>query len=246
MQEKDIQIQKYLDKSMSKEERINFEEELNKNKTLQQDFKLLRDIEQELGNNELIDFKKKLAGVMEQSVSPTSIEVPSRKVLPISSKLLSVAASLLVIGFTAWWLYSSSAEKSISYAVLADDYFIHYPAEEIARGTEERNPIYNHYKAKNYRLAATELDKYAQENSDYDALLIAAIAYLADNKPNKTIQLLQKIPDTPYFKNKKNYYLALSHLKQGHKTTALEVLQTINETDKFLYTKAQDLFSKLQ
>lgn len=243
--DKHLKMQKYLDNLLSEEESVAFEKELNSDKQIQLDFELLKDIEQELGNNELMEFKKKLSGTMEQPIRANSAKKENG--LSFSRQILAFAASFLVIGIASWWIYAGSmTTDSDNYLLLVDEYFIHYPAQEIARGADKAEPIYENYNAKNYNVAASELEKYAQENSDDNALLMAAIAYLANDDSMKAIALLQKMPDTPYLINKKNYYLALSYLQQGQKTTALSTLQNINKADKYLYDQAQDLLTKLQ
>ena len=246
-QDKHIQLQEYLDNLMSEEDSTAFEKELNNDEQLQTDFELLKDIEHELGNKELIDFKKKLSGVMEQPIQATVIKKDKGKVISLSRRILSLAASFLVIGIASWWMFTGNIDvDGEQYLALADEHFIHYPAQEISRGSEKENSIYKNYEAKNYTIAAPELEKYALENSDNDALLIAAISYLASDNSAKSIILLQEIPELPYLINKKNYYLALAHLEQGHKTTAIIALQTITKADQYFYNKAQNLLTELQ
>ncbi len=246
MEEKDLhlQIQAYLDQDMSPTEATAFEKELANNETLQADFDLFKDINEDLGNVKLQQFKKKLAIVVEQDITTSAKE--DAPIFSLSRRVLSLAASVLVLAIAGWWVFNQSSEIDPALAALGDDNFFHYPAEDASRGTTDTDNLYDSYEAKAYASAATTLEQHGLNSQDQEALLFSAIAYLGDQQAQKTIDLLTNLADAPHLINKKYYYLGLAYLKVGEPTKAIAAFKQMNEGDPFIYNKAQGILKQLE
>lgn len=245
MEEKDLQIQlqDYIAKKLSDEETVAFEKELASNQDLQNDLALLQDIEKEMTNRDLIAFKKKIGKIVEKEPVQSR---KTKKVVIFPKRILALAASFLLIGLVGWWILFNDSSINEEYLALANENFIHYPAQQASRGVTSEKEIYSIYEEKAYDKAATQLEKYSLNNQDEEAQLFAGIAYLGNNQPQKAIELLKSLPDTPYFINKKQYYLGLAYLKINNKEEAVNAFMQINEGDKPLFDRAQKMLQVLQ
>lgn len=168
-----------------------------------------------------------------------------KNIFHLSRRVLALAASVLVLVLATWWLFSSSEPNpSPELIALADKNFVHYPMQ--ARGDEPNPTLYANYKSKKYELASVELEKYAIENKDNNALLYSAIAYLGMDNPNRTIALLNNLEGEESFQNRKYYYMGLAYLKKEQKEEAVDALKRVNDFDIFLYNKAVNLITTLE
>ena len=248
-----IEIEKYLNEEMESSELQVFENKLVQDK--------------EVGA--AVDFYKKVAEATElkslfaeaekemeaKVIPPVAAAAPVKlkekkpsssenNVFHLSRSVLALAASVLVLIFSTWWLFSPSKPVlSPELIALADKNFVHYPIQ--ARGDESNPTLYDNYKSKNYQLAAAELEKYAIANEDNKALSYSAIAYLGLDNPNKTITLLNSLEEKN-LQNRKYYYLGIAYLKKGQKDAAVDALKQVNDFDVFLYSKAVDLINTLE
>jgi tetratricopeptide (TPR) repeat protein len=247
MEEKDLQIQMqaYLENSLSEEEAAVFEKELNRNKDLQKDFELLKDIEEELGNKDLLVFKEELSKIVKTSSESEEPQQEEGRIIPLWRRMLSIAASLLIIALAGWWLVNQSTDVD-DLVALADEHLVHYPAQLEVRGKEDKTAIYDNYEAKQYAIAAKNLEEIGNKNKDQKALFFASISYLNIDNPKKAIAILSNLDKTPFLSNKINYYLGIAHLKLGEKEKAIVAFGKMNASDQFLYDKAKLIVEKIQ
>ena len=239
------EIQNYLNSEMSSEAVILFEETLEENEDLKNDLNLFKDIEADLGNTELEEFKKKIKSFSEKKTE--SIFQNSNQTFSLFRKVVSIAASILLIAFAGWWIINqNNTVLDNELVALANDNFIHYPAQEESRGNEVKSEIYASYEAKEYQLAAITLEQFGIENNSQEALFFAAISYIGINNNEKAIDLLLDLDKTSFLANKIQYYLGLAYLKQGKKTKAINALKLINKSDIFLYDRAKKVLEKVK
>lgn len=245
MEEKDIhiRIQQYLDHTMTKEDQVLFEKELKTNPQLKEDFDLISHMETELGDKTISDFKKKLDVIMDEPMESTSEKITG-KTVSFNRRILSIAASFLLLAGAAWWAFSGNdAEK---YNSLANANFVHLPATEIRGGENDEVKVYESYVEKDYKTAAPLLREEGNKTKDSQKWLFSAISYLALENPNECLNLLSKMENDPVLNNEKFYYQGLAFLKKGNKTKAIDAFNKINEAKPFLYKKAQEILVKLE
>ena len=258
--DKHIQMQEYLDNLMSEEDSTAFEKELNNNEELQRDFDLLKDIEHELGNKELINFKKKLSGVMEQPIQTTVIKKDKGKVISLSRRILSLAASFLVIGLAGWWFLSQPASPEQIYA---NNFSVH--PDKLSIEIEDRlsetgfginkealgnlqNAI-NTYNNGDYQMAIQQLNAYKNANSE-DVLasyaqFYEAVALLKNGKIEAGQEQLESLSKVNFpLQADAQWYLALANLQQGNITKAKEILQSLTAVTRY-QKKATNILNDL-
>lgn len=235
-----IQIQQYLDNSMPQNERKAFEVSLKQNPELKKEFDLIAGIEEELGNQKISDFNNQLEEILAAPIE----EKPAGKSVNFGRRLIGIVASLFLIGGALWWFVGNNQNDDL--IAIADEYFLHYPADDVIRGDSAAEKIYESYNQKNYKSAAQELKEEGDKTKDSQKWLFSAISYLAIGNPEECINLVSKIEDSPALNNKKFYFEGLAYLKKGDKTMALKALQKINMGDQFIYNKTQQIIAKLE
>lgn len=243
MTEKDIhiQIQQYLDNSMSSKEKSNFEKELESNSELKKDFDLISDIESELGNEKLVSFKNILSEIVD---TPTQENQKEGKRVFFSRRILSIAASLLLLAGLAFWMFSTPQKD---YSSLADSNFVHFPSANAVRGEDQSDKsLFENYELKKYDVAAPKLKAEGLKTGDERTLLIAAISYLAIENSEEAILLLKKTSNTSILANKRNYYLGLAYLKKNQVLDAKNFFILVNESDQFFFKKSQVILKQLE
>lgn len=237
------EIEKYVKDELEGAELTAFEDKLSQDKDLVVE----------------VDFYKQVAevtmlkGLFEEAESELTSEkketiiAPKKeaKVFSLSRKVLSLAASFLVLVFAGWWVLSPGINTSSEeYLALANDNFVHYPAQA-SRGEADNPSLYDTYKNKEYKLAAVELEQYATTNKDATAQLYAAISYLTLNQPQKAAKLLSSVEGIESLDNRKYYYLGLAQLQLGEKEKAITAFKQVNDIDAFLYKKATSILETL-
>jgi len=258
--DKHIQMQEYLDKIMSEEESTAFEKELNSDEELQLDFELLKDIEQELGNKEVVDFKKKLSGVMDQPIAATTVKKQSGRVFSLSRRVLSLAASFLVIGLTAWWFFSQPASPQQIYAnnfsthpdvltVEIEDRLSETGFGSNKEALDQLQKAVDNYNKGNYEVAIQELSNFRNTNpadvlAKY-AQFYEAVSLLKTEKLAEAQKQLENLNVSTFpLQKDAQWYLALAHLRQGNADAAKPILQSLSTVEQY-QTKATSILNKL-
>ena len=227
-------FEKKLSQDMALKEEVDFYKQLAEVSVLQG---LFEEAESEMAEVEEENEEE------EESIKPTSKKEAT--VFSFSRRIISLAASFLVLVFAGWWIYSADSTSSDLYTELAGENFVHYPAQA-SRGSTEHSTLYDNYKNKNYQSASVELEKHATTEKDLTAQLYASISYLALDQPRKTVDLLEGMEGVESLNNRKQYYLGLAYLQLGQKEKALIAFKQVNEVDAFLYKKAINILKNLE
>ena len=246
MQEK---IQSYLDQSMPEAERKQFEKQLESDPILMKEFTLIKEIEQELGNKDLIEFKSTLSNILESESASESenqkLESKSR-VFSLSTKVIGLAASLLFIVGLGWFFLLQNNNGKNEYSSLVAEFSIAYPVQNKIRGENDVEDIYKEYSEKNYSVSSKKLEAFGNNTGDDNAKLFAAISYLKIDENDKALALLDKIAFEASLINPVNYYKGIIYLKKGDRIKAETSLREINQGNKFLYDRAQEILAKIK
>ena len=242
MQDMYEQIQSYLDNSMPLLERNTFEKRLLQDEELRQELELVKELETQLGDQELRNFRTKLKSIVSADGSQIINEERPAKKLKIYSILSMAATILFLIG--AYWLSHNYTSKA-NLTSIADKYFVPYPANIQSRGEEINKDIYEDYLAGQYENAAVNLEKFGIKNSDNEAKLFSAISYISIGKLDKALSLLESVQKSPHLTNKINYYKGIIYLKQNDSQKAISAFKLINSGDKFLFDRAQEILLEI-
>jgi len=263
------QIVKYIKSELSPAEMQSFEEELSKNKTLQQEVALYKDVDVTLSN----EFKyKKEDTALQATLSQlskkyateyaasnfeikttglnTSDELYTEEAIdqtkPSITRRLFPLAALAAAAALLLFLFNPFTQQ-MSPVQLADQHFAPYTLETFM-GNGDSNEILKkgkkYYNGEAYNLAIENFNKYLAINSnDAEVLLAKGSAELKLNKTEAAIQTFQLIQG----KASAKWYLSLAYLKNGETKNAIPLLESLSEGKENLsYTKrAKEILANL-
>lgn len=238
MDERYILFENYLTNKISEEERIAFEEKLKNDISFNQDFELYKNtfsfLENKFKNEEnLNEFTKNL-----QKISDENFKSAKKKTFKIW-QYGAVASVLLLVGI---FFFNNSGNPSY-------DDFVDYNTIELAVRNSQNDVLSkaeNAYNSKDFTSAVTYFDDLLKENPNNSEIqLYKGFSLIELNKFDEAQKELKSIANgKSAFKNKANWYLALSNLKQQKFVETLKYLQMIPESADE-YVKAQKLINKL-
>ncbi len=169
---KDIhdKLQEYLDGSLSPDMRSEIENEIKTNLEIQKEYQLLKDIETELGNQDLEVFKKKLSNVAKKHSESVGTKNQSRKIFSLPRRVLSIAASIAILVAGFLWVQSNNQSTGYDSALAYYDFNELYSEGlkgDVGNPSEkemERKEVIDKIKSKEYNevielLNSTSLDE---------------------------------------------------------------------------------------
>lgn len=251
--EKDLHqlLQEYIDGTMPDNERNAFKTRIESDADLKRDYELLKDMEKELGDKDVENFRTMLGDVMQTDPTKThdQIEKSISKRIVFSKTLVAIAASLLLLITFAWWQFNPENDLT----KLGDDNFIAFETP-IPRGQNDEinkdKEFFRLYDLKRFGEATNLIEEsksLSSEDSEKDEVkLYAAISYLAIDEIEKAIAVLKSIKPTPSLLNKVAYSEGIAYLKKSDSVNARLAFKKINPSDNYLYTKAQQILSQLE
>ncbi|TXD83835.1 hypothetical protein ESY86_07255 [Subsaximicrobium wynnwilliamsii] len=203
-------VERHLNKTMSKQEALDFE---------------LRLAEDPQFRTHVADIKTLLLGIGNQSLKERLDEfheaLPESQMESSNSKTKSTmlwgkfAAAILIFaaigGF--WWFSTTQNER------LYAEYFTPDPGLPTTMSSSTNFEFYDamvDYKQGNYKIAIEKWEALSIENDTLDYFL--GVAYLADKNQKRAIPFLEKSTQNTAFPllNDAYYYLGLAYLKEGN------------------------------
>lgn len=215
----------YLDGELPAEELESLKKNLSDNQALREELdnlRLARDAARRYGlKSKIRDIHKEMMPELKQDKPPKSTVVK----MFAQTGLRAAAVLIVLVGLSALYqYYTASPEKLFSESYQPFD--IHE-----MRGTPEDSRLLGNYKHGNMDSVIMEFNSLRiPEPEDY---ILAGIAFLESNKPDKAIQTFNKliqqnaISKTDYFEDDAEYYLAMSYLKNREPEKALPILEKI-------------------
>jgi len=234
-----ISFENYLNNEMSLDERNIFENQLQNDSKLREQFELFKETNQFLElkfSKESIDFKENLKKISSNHFSKKTNTKP--KVISIQSKWFSIAALLVV--FMGIWFLSNPGNPSYL------EYNQHENANFVERSENNQNVVeaQNYFNAKQYKKANEAFAK-IELNGKTDVQLFYAISLIETNQFDDANALLQDISKgESVYVNDAFWYLALASLKQKKYVECKKYVTKITD-DSEKYNKAQILLNDL-
>ena len=225
-------IERYINKSLTNDELLNFEEKLQdpKFKTQVNDIKtMLLGIETQSLKEQLDEFHKEI---------PKSeiTQEESQKIYFLNFKSMATAAAI-IIAIGSFWFFSGNPNEKLYAKHFAPDPGLATTMSETAN-FEFYDAMVN-YKQGDYRTAISKWEILLESKPQNDTLnYFLGVAHLA-NKDDKTaikhLNIVAQNDDTN-FKNDAYYYLGLAHLKANNVELAKKNLNfsTIDNSKKIL------------
>lgn len=151
----------------------------------------------------------------------------------ITIRLVSGIAASILIALSIWWYIGS--QKSQSIQQLADNYveanLMQLPQKMGADETQMEQGK-NYYNKKQYAEAEKIFEPLAAQNPQ--ALEFLGLSYFQQKQYNKAEQVFKKLTETPdLLENRGKFYLAITMLKNGQKTTAERLIKEIEAQKLF-------------
>jgi tetratricopeptide (TPR) repeat protein len=222
---------RYLDGDLAGKEKLEFENRLSSNKTLQeelQSLQLTRDAVRSYG------LKQKIASLHEKMMDELS--APVRKISPTRRFVqysLAIAASLLLIfiSIQAYTFFTLSPGKLFS------QNYKSYGLNTVRGSGTEQTAIEKAYLEKKY----AEVSGLAENSTDIEANFLAAMSNMELKNVSKAIEEYKKVitlneaANTNVYKDESEYYLALAYMENKNYKESLSLMERIHEDPNHLY-----------
>jgi tetratricopeptide (TPR) repeat protein len=223
---------RYLDGELQGEELEGLKKNLANNQSLREELDNLQ-LAQEAARR--YGLKSKISDIHKEMMLEVKQDKPVKSAVIkmfIQTGLRVAAVLVVLIGLSALYQYfTTSPEK------LFNDNYNPYVIHEM-RG-EGNSHLQEKYKMGKMDSVILEFNSLiAPEPEEY---ILAGIAFLENNQPEKAIKTLQELiqkntaSKTDYFEDDAEYYLAMSYLKNGQPEKALPILEKIKADPRHPY-----------
>lgn len=233
-----ITFENYLNNEMSQEEKLEFENQLQKDIELLEKFELYKVTAQFLATKfdmETITFKENLKSISRENFAEK--EIKKSKVIAFKPFYYAVAASV-VLAFGTWFMMQGTPEYG-DYNQHENAYFM-----ERSVGDATLNEAQKAFNDKDYKKTVSAFEK-VQNLTNPELQYFYAIALIETNDYTKAEILLNNIKSgSSVYKEKATWYLALSNLKQNKLDECKMYLNQLSP-DAEDYQKAQKLLKDL-
>jgi len=257
-------IERYLNGEMNEMETSSFEEKLQTDEQLILEFRLTKDLDSIIQDEDALDFRKELTSVSDSLKSNKTTNSESTDIKQFDSRRNSggrpkwylLAASIVVImGLGGYFMYHQT--QSSSFDSLYSKYYSAYPAEIGSRsGTSEKERVYSvglySYNNGDYEKAVLYFQQYINyEPTNMSVRLYLGISLLELNQTEKAIESFKYIiakEDNPFVIYSK-WYLSMAYLKTGNEKYKPEIkllLTAVVEQNGPNTEKAQKILEKLE
>lgn len=235
-------IEKYFDGGLGKEEKAAFQNRLKKDASFKEAYDLRKSMAIFL---EKESHQPILQTQFEQFGEEFFVEKKEAKVVPFYRKPLwiGLAASAAIIALILIVWNPFQAQN------LYQQYAIHQPValvEKSSAATIAAQAEMN-FNQKHYEQAYRDLTAYLQQEKENPrAQLALGISALEIGKIEEATTIFTRLHQgSSLLKNSGTWYLALTYLKQEKFESSKQLLKQIPSSDTFLYSKAQELVSKI-
>ena len=228
-----LAFESYLNNEMLPEEKLEFENKLQKNTDIQEKFEIYKENNAFLEtkfSSETVAFKNSL-----KSVSKSHFSEKETKVIAFKPMFFAVAASLVL--FIGAWFFMQNNNPQY------EDYNQHEDAFFTERGDIDKNlaMAQGAFNAKKYKDAIIYFEMVLKEYDKPEVRYFYGIALLEENKFLFSDATFKKLKSgTSIYKDKATWYLALSCLKQKKMKECKSYLEQI-PADAEDYERAQQL-----
>lgn len=245
-------IERYLANEMADHEHRAFEDQLNDNKALFDEFLIHKELDSLLSNEDLHKFLDTVHQTDARWTRPSKKNNTS--FIQLNARLiLGIAASLLIVIFSWQFLFVSGDSSSSSQ--LFADYYEPYQIVLSQRSESQSsghvalfNQAIQDYADGDYTSAADafrQLQTMETENVSYKFYF--AVSLLSSDNAPEAIDILEELLETPnhFFTEQSRWYLAMAYISTNDRNSAVEVLQSISP-GQFQYTKSRDIITELE
>ncbi len=227
----------YLNSRLEGEDLKTFQDKLKTDKALQEEVEKHQLIQNALKDKESIDFRKKLMQMDAELKESKTEEKPVKK---MPWRYWKVAATVLILLGLSSLLYFQNQNSQTEN--LFASYYTPYPMGDLTRGEYQftakdsiLKELAQYYNNKNYQKVIGILKDKIKTNPDDQLKLYLGNSYLNVSQENKAIAIFQSIHEESQFYSDAQWFLALTHVRNGDKINALSILEKLS-TSTNLYT----------
>lgn len=181
-------------------------------------------------------------GLVEEFKKLREKKASTKRVL-IPFRILKIAAGVLLIGVSAYLIWSQTQEPKLS------TYFGHF--DDLITVRNDTVPIYSEalatYSSRNYETAVQLFEEILSNESNDDILFYAGVSAIGSQQFEKAINFFDAIEQEGINKygQQLNWYRALAYWQLGNISEAIFELEKI-DVEEFEYNRAQSLLIALQ
>lgn len=243
-------IDKYLNKTMQKEELRWFRSEMEINPSLAEEVQFQKDIGKAILNQETLDFRAQITSLFEKEKEGKPVVQPKRLHMPHAVRVAVASLAALIMMGAGIYLYT---HRSIPADQLFEAYYEPYDGLMNVRSSS----------AQFTDVLVTAMQKY--ENREFESALLLFETVLASDRENITSRFYSGISymeterfniaeksfsgvidhDNNLFIEHAEWYLGLCYLKTGQKDKAENLLALIADSEGYYSKKARRLARNL-
>lgn len=232
-------IERGILNKLNPEEKLEFDQKEHENEEFRSAVKFQRHMLASLEASENVKLKSELKTIF------AGIEPEALNEQHSSPRWYWLAASTIVLLITFGWLIQRNDSNEIF-----DQYFDPYPAENRVRGEfgkQNTQEVFRLYEEGDYVHAIELMEASLASGVDFKGQrLYLGNAYLASDQAAKAIKTLGAIEANSLYYMDAQWYLALSYLKNGDKTEAVNVLESLLNERSLYGSSAKELLQELQ
>lgn len=249
--EKSELIEKYLEGSLSDDERAAFEELALSDAEFRKLLEMHKEVNESIGDKEFIELHRLIEKVSAEYMQLNMHTEPVVKTFRFRKTIIQIAA-LLVLTVASGMIIKSLFTDQVNEEKLYRKYYSTYDSDIISRSVPSETTTLNqailNYINKAYPESLSLLnDLVQQDEKNYSAWFYRGLACLETDQTGEAIRSFNAIPeswDSPYLEHR-NWYLALSLLRNGDIADASRIFMTISTTDGYYAREAEKLNLKL-
>lgn len=177
----------------------------------------------------------------------------NKRPFPLQNRFrwVAVAAGVLIIALTIWWIWSQNKGHNRLY----EQYFTHLENQLTVTSTGDTDTVelseaLRSYNARSYAEAADRIGEYFKTHNEPVALrLYYGISLLESGSVSEAIDQLVELNNTLITSNytkAADWYLALAYLRSNEIATSRLLLQEIAQPQHPYATQAQNLLAALK
>jgi len=226
-------IELYLEGKLSEKESLLFKNRLLIDEDLKEELDIYKQtisIIKENNTNLLKEELNLLDNKLDKELDFQSIKIKNNKQFPLK-RVMGIAASILIIvGFSLYLFSKSENERLYSKYYIKDNGL----PVTMSVSNNSLNTVMNFYKLGETDKAYTEISKFSENDT---VIFYKAVFLLELNKNSEANILFNRLPQQSVFKQKAQYYYALSLLVANKKEESKKVLQVIVNTKNHKYSE---------
>lgn len=176
--------------------------------------------------------------------------LPKKKIKRLLSKMLGIAASILVL-LVVWWSYHSSI-KAITPSDLITQHLKKAPGSYNTRkGSEIKLEAVEYYQAKEYKKAVKAYEKKLSQNAiilSEEDYFYMGFSYMKLERWDSAIDAFKQVVEHPRqgMKEDANWYLSLAFFLKGEREDAIKILEQIKVRKGAMHEDAKELLNAIK